>query len=111
MVFHAGFDTATPTLNTCAILFDVATAHSAHKPQNGNDEGFRRSTADVRHGPMKSPIPPGLTTTSHWCEFGFNSNKSIRRRPTWARRPDGGQTQSVSSSYDLTKGRITYRFK
>jgi hypothetical protein len=33
MVFHAGFDTATPTLNTCAILFDVRSTSLADSPR------------------------------------------------------------------------------
>jgi hypothetical protein len=33
MVFHAGFDTATPRLNTCAILFDVRSTSLADSPR------------------------------------------------------------------------------
>jgi hypothetical protein len=33
MVFHAGFDTATPRLNICAILFDVRSASLADSPR------------------------------------------------------------------------------
>jgi hypothetical protein len=33
MVFHAGFDTATPRRNTCAILFDVRSTSLADSPR------------------------------------------------------------------------------
>jgi hypothetical protein len=33
MVFHAGFDTATPRLNTCPILFDVRPTSPADSPR------------------------------------------------------------------------------